>query len=99
MRTKDFFIALTVTLGICAPFAQATHYQVATGLQGASGAIYSPDFLTVKPGDTIEFILIGVLFQISHPTNLVDPRHHRSTVYQPLLVFNRWYLRSQSNVN
>ncbi len=56
-----------MTLGLCAPFAQATNYQVATGLQGASGAVYAPDSLTAHPGDTIEFILFGVLFQIHYP--------------------------------
>jgi len=56
---KGFIVA--VTLGVCAAFVQAVHYQVATGLQGASGAIYAPDSLIVQPGDTIEFILIGVV--------------------------------------
>lgn len=67
MRTnlKEFIIA--ATLGVCALFAQATHYQVATGLQGASGAVYAPDSLSVQPGDTIEFILIGVPVPRCHP--------------------------------
>jgi len=52
------------TLGIfsvCFAFVQAVHWQVATGLEGASGPVYSPDSLAVQPGDTIEFVLIGVI--------------------------------------
>jgi plastocyanin len=49
------------TLAVCAAFVNAVDYQVATGLQGANGAIYAPDSLQVKPGDTISFILIGVI--------------------------------------
>jgi hypothetical protein len=97
MRKKEFVAA---ALAVCAPFAHATHYQVATGLQGASGAIYSPESLSVQPGDTIEFILIGVLllYSISHP-NFIGPRHHRSTVYQPLLVFDKRFFGFQIDVN
>jgi len=41
--------------------ADAVNYQVATGLQGRNGAVYAPDTIQgAVPGDTIEFILIGV---------------------------------------
>jgi plastocyanin len=49
------------TLAVCAASAKATDWQVAAGLQGATGAVYAPDSLNVKPGDTISFLLVGVV--------------------------------------
>jgi len=53
------FLTCLWIISLC--IVQATNYQVATGLQGRNGAVYAPDSLQgLLPGDTIEFILIGV---------------------------------------
>jgi plastocyanin len=54
------YFAFPWILSVFTTLVQAVNYQVATGLQAAGGAVYSPDSLRVQPGDTIEFILIGV---------------------------------------
>ena len=60
---KRFLVELILSL--CTVAVHAVHYQVATGLESASGAVYSPDSLSVQPGDTIEFILICVFLPIT----------------------------------
>lgn len=54
------YLTIARILSVFPALAHGANYQVATGLEAAGGAVYSPDALRVQPGDTIEFILIGV---------------------------------------
>jgi plastocyanin len=57
-------IAATILFSL-ASYAYADNYQV---MVGATGLTFSPNFVMADAGDTIEFIVVGVLTPQSHLT-------------------------------